>query len=595
MQDYKFHNKLSAKGKIWQIKPHNENNSLALKQKFQVSDIVSRILDMKGVNLDTASDFLDPKLKNLLPDPSSLLDMDKAVERIYKAITSNENIVIYGDYDVDGATSSAILRRFFNSINVENKTYIPDRLQEGYGLNTDALLKLKNEGANLVITVDCGVVSFEPISEAKKVGLETIVIDHHLSTEKMPEAVAVVNPNRFDENNNLTNLCAAGVVFLLVIALNRKLKQSNYYQDNNLPEPNILQYLDLVALGTVCDVMTLTGLNRAFVQQGLKIMAQRNNVGINALSEIAELDRKPDVYSLGFIIGPRINAGGRIGNCRLGSDLLSTDCPMTAKEIAEILHKLNAERKDIEAQTLEESEEQIAKIPEEDQFITISSDNWHPGVIGIAAGRIKDKYEKPTAVIAIDNKDGLGKASVRSVGKIDIGRAIANAKNQGLLLNGGGHKAAGGFTVEKDKIPELHKFLCDQVAEEYKLFKSSNSKQADLCLKTQHLNIDLINEIESLNPYGNGNPEPTVILDNVKCFKMKIYSDKHIAYLVQNDGISTSLGKAIKAISFNVIGTELGDALLAANGKNASIVGKLKKNEWNGNESVEFIINDIIL
>lgn len=589
--EYKFHNKLSAKGKIWNLKEFDENQAIAIRQQFQVSDMTSKLLSIKGITLETAENFLSPKLKNLMPDPSSLVDMEKAVERIYQGILKDENIVIYGDYDVDGATSSAILRRFFNSLGVKNKTYIPDRIKEGYGLNTEALLNLHNQGANLLITVDCGVVSFAPIAEAKKVGLDAVVIDHHLSTGMMPEAVAIVNPNRFDENSHLTNLCAAGVAFLLVVGLNRKLREEGFY--NNKTAPDIMSYLDLVALGTVCDVMTLTGLNRAFVQQGLKIMAKRGNVGLNALSDVAEMDRKPDVYSLGFIIGPRINAGGRVGNCKLGSDLLSTDCPTTAKEIAKVLDGLNKERQEIEAITLEEAFEQAEKIPKESPFIMVNNKNWHAGVIGIVAGRLKESFNKPVAVISIDS--GLGKASARSVGKVDIGRAITNAKIKGLLLNGGGHKMAGGFTVEENKLDVLYEFICDQIKGEYSQYANDNNYGADLALKLSTLNIELLDEMEKLAPFGNGNSEPRVILDNVKLSNQKIYSEKHIAYFMNDGGVTGNLGKSIKTICFNAIGTNLGDALLSARGKNVSVLGKLKKNEWNGQENIEFIIDDIIV
>ncbi len=592
MQEYMFTNKLSAKGKVWQLKDFNESQALAIGQKYGVSDIVSRMLCVKNVELDNVDDFLSPKLKNLLPDPSSLIDMNKAVDRILNSIKNDENIIIYGDYDVDGATSSAILRRFFDHLKVKNKTYIPDRINEGYGLNTDALLKLKKEGADLVITVDCGVVSFEPIKAAKEASLEIIVIDHHISTSTMPEAVAIVNPNRFDEKTDLTNLCAAGVAFLLVIALNRKLKEEGFY--NYKSEPDIVNYLDLVALGTVCDVMTLTGLNRAFVTQGLKIMANSKNAGINALIKLTELDRKPDVYTLGFIIGPRINAGGRIGNCKLGSDLLSTDCAETAMEIATILDGLNKERQEIEKETLEEALEQAEKQTKDKPFIMVKSKNWHPGVIGIVAGRIKEQFNKPTAVIAIDENQ-IGKASARSVGKVDIGRAITNAKTKGILLNGGGHKAAGGFTVEAGKLNELYKFFCSEVEKEYSEYSNDNSLKADLVLSPNSLNIDLLNDLENLAPYGMGNSEPRVILENIKLANMKIYSEKHIAFHINNNDVSGGRGQAIKAICFNAIGTDLGNGLLAANMKTSSILGKCKKNEWQGRQSVEFIIEDVII
>lgn len=590
-QEYKFDNKLSAKGKLWSLRECDENKALAIKQKFNVSDILARLLAIKDIEIEDIEDFLNPRIRNLLPDPNHLKDMEKAVDRIFSAIKNDENIVIYGDYDVDGATSSAILRRFFDSLEVNNKTYIPDRISEGYGLNTNALTELKQKGADLVITVDCGIVSFEPIAKAKEQGLDVVVIDHHLSTENLPEAFAVVNPNRFDENNELTNLCAAGVVFLLVISLNRKLRDAGFYKDKS--EPNIMEYLDLVALGTVCDVMTLTGLNRAYVNQGLKVMSAQRNTGLNALAEIAELDRKPDVYSLGFIFGPRINAGGRVGNCRLGSDLLSTNCPDTAKEIASALDKLNTERQEIEKQTLEEAYNQAESLSKESPFIMVSNKGWHPGVIGIVAGRLKETYNKPAAVIAFDGS--LGKASARSVEKVDIGRAIANAKIKGFLVDGGGHKAAGGFTVEESKLKEFYDFVCNQISDEYLVYSNDNSIKADLCVNLSSLNVGFFEELQKLGPFGNGNPEPRIIIENVKMSNQKIYSDKHICYFMNDASAMGNIGGSVKAISFNVMGTELGDSLLSANGRSASVFGKLKKNEWNGQENIEFIIDDIIV
>lgn len=583
--------KISANGKIWSVKESNSTYENAAQQQYGISNLLAKLLYHKSVNLEEIPDFLDPKLKNLMPNPSVLLDMDKAVNRIFEAIKLNQKIAIYGDYDVDGASATAILTKYFNALNIQPQIYIPDRTKEGYGVNTAALLNLRAGSVDLVITVDCGVTAFEPIGEAKKSGLDVVVIDHHLSETTYPEAVAIVNPNRFDDNSGLNNLCASGVSFLLLVALNRKLRAENFF--NNFHEPDIISLLDLVALGTVCDVMSLTGLNRAFVSQGLKIMAQRKNKALAEIADVAGQNKKPDVYALGFIIGPRINASGRIADCSLGAKILSSQDEIFIKENAKLLNELNKERQEIEKKILQEAIKQAEKQDyKANPLILVSSEKWHQGVIGIVAGRLKEVFNKPCAVIAI--ADGVGKASARSVSGIDFGSSIVNARNAGLLISGGGHKAAAGFTVAADKIDELYNFLCSEFAIPYEKYASNKISEADLTLKISSLNLDLINEMEKLAPFGNGNSEPLVILDDVKIVKIKIVGEKHLQVYLTESGLARN-SATIKAVCFNAVGNKIGDYIEAAYMKNASVVGKIRKNFWNGTENIEFLIDDVVV
>jgi single-stranded-DNA-specific exonuclease len=583
----KFTNILSAKGKYWKLKDHNESYVTAAQQKHSISNLLAKLLYSRSVTLDEIPDFLDPKLKNLMPDPSVLLDMEKAVNRIITAINTKQKIAIYGDYDVDGASATAILTRYFKAIGVEPVIYIPDRIKEGYGINTEALLGLKRSGVDIVISVDCGVTAFEPIGEAKKAGLDVIVIDHHLSESTYPQAVAIVNPNRFDDTSGLNYLCASGVSFFLCVALNRKLKE-NAPQDFDL-----LSLLDLVALGTVCDVMTLTGMNRVFVSQGLKVLEKRKNKALSAIADIAGLNKKPDVYALGFLIGPRINAAGRLGDCSLGAKILSSDDADFIKENAVVLNNLNKERQEIEKKIIEEAIKLAEKQNDKTTpLIMVASDKWHQGVIGIVAGRLKEMFNKPTAVIAISG--GIGKASARSVAGIDFGSAVVNARNSGLLIAGGGHKAAAGFTVDKNKIEELNVFLCSQFEKQYAKFANDNSLEADLLLKVSSINMELVNEIEKLAPFGNGNSEPVVIIEDAKIVKSKVVGEKHIQCFIGESGLARN-SATIKGICFNAVGTDIGDKIEGSLMKNTSIIGKLRKNIWNGAESIDFLIEDIVV
>ncbi len=617
-------------------KPFDERLALAISQKFEVDEVLAKIVASKDLNLDEVYDFLNPSIKSSLPNPFDLLDMDLAVFHAIEAIKNNKKITIFADYDVDGATSAAILKRFFAEIKVDVEIYIPDRILEGYGPNVKALLDLKKKGTDLVITVDCGTVAFEPLEEAHKAGLEIIVIDHHIGVLEKPKALAVINPNRLDESFPHKNICAATVCFLFAVAINKKLREIGFYNDNfsfqeisqnidftdslsnqlvqvdvqqtvqnlrKIKEPNLLSFLDLVALGTVCDVMPLTGLNRALVAQGLKIMRQRKNSGIRALFDVANLDEEPNSYHLGFILGPRINAGGRVGKSDLGANLLATNDEIKAKEISEKLDKLNKERKDIEAFALQEAIENLEKnhskfgnFSKNDEVIFAVSDSWHQGVIGIVASRLKDLYNKPVAVISIDEK-GKGKASCRSVNGVDFGSAILNAKAQNLIIEGGGHAMAGGFSIAKENIAKLHQFFNELMAKKIQDYLAKNVKEFDIELDLQNINLNLIKNLQQLEPFGNGNFAPKFLIKNLRKINAKIIGkdNSHISCIfssLTNVGFSGN----IAGIAFKKVDTKIGDILLDNSFKKSfSVVGDIKINNFMNDEKIQIIVDDLIV
>ncbi|AHX03245.1 single-stranded-DNA-specific exonuclease RecJ [Ehrlichia chaffeensis str. Heartland] len=569
---------IGVTGALW--KPYNVNfrDVLTITQKLGISEIVARVLSTRKVNIEEINDFLYPTLRSSLPDPFHLLDMDKAIQRICHAIYNKERIVIFGDYDVDGATSSALIKQYLTQIGVPTTIYIPDRICEGYGPNTQALLKLQEIGHSLCITVDCGTIAHEPISVAKSVNLDVIVIDHHMGLNTLPDAIAVINPNRLDENSPYTYLAGVGVSFLMLVALNKTLKEKGFFTNNN--EPNLINYLDLVALGTVCDVMPIIGLNRAFVKQGLKIMATRQNIGLKVLSDVIGLEDKPNTYQLGFNIGPHINAGGRVGNASLGARLLSSNSEEEALEISEKLQNFNLERKELEHRSFNEAVEQAEALISTNTNLIIVAGNWHPGIIGIVAGRLKDKFFLPSIVISLDK--GIGKASARSIPDVDLGAAILSAKLEGIITEGGGHAMAAGFSIQEDKIKTLHEFLSQRFhnINKQKVFK------VDGIITAAAVNLTLWKELQFLEPFGIGNPEPRFILTNIKIKNPEIIGDSHIRCLIHDNKTF------IKGICFRCTDTELGLALLERTA--IMLLGKISVNYWKGNENIQFIIEDAI-
>jgi single-stranded-DNA-specific exonuclease len=589
----------SILGLNWQQKNFDERHARTIYQRFQLSEVLSNLLSSREISLDEIENFLEPKIKTALPNPFELGDMEKAVAHVIEAVKKNKKITIFADYDVDGATSAATLKRFFREVGIDVGIYIPDRVLEGYGPNSQALLNLKKNGTDLVITVDCGTVAFKPLEDAAAVGLEIIVIDHHLGVLEKPDAIAVINPNLLNEVFPHKNLCAAGVSFLFAVAINKKLREENYYVQRK--EPNLLNLLDLVALGTVCDVMSLTGLNRAFVSAGLKILKQRKNLGLREICDLAGLDEEPSAYHLGFIIGPRINAGGRVGKSDLGARILSSENEGEVKEIAAQLEVLNKQRKEIEVQVLEEAvkalESGAGGFKTTDPVIFAVSKYWHQGVIGIVASRLKDLYNKPVAVIAIDDEGKKGKASCRSISGIDFGSEILKARLEGLLLEGGGHAMAGGFSVLPEKISALHNFFNQNLGEKITELSAHKKMEFDIALDLPQVNIELLKELAKLEPFGVGNARPKFILRDVQKVKANIIgkTGEHISGIFCTKSAVGFTGQ-IQAVAFRSVNTALGEILLDSKfTKPLNLVGTLNINSWMGVEKVQMLIEDLLI
>lgn len=571
----------SATGRQWQFRDADERAIAACAQKLGLPDVLARILCARGIALEDAEAFLSPTLKHFMPDPSHLLDMDSAAERIAAAIRGNETIAIFGDYDVDGATSSALLVRYFRALGAEPLVHIPDRMKEGYGPNAPALLGLKEKGASVIITVDCGTLAFEPLEAAHEAGLDVIVIDHHLGEARKPRAYAVVNPNRLDETSGHRHLAAVGVAFLLIAAVNRVLK------GQGISVPDIRQWLDIVALGTICDVVPLVGVNRALVAQGLKVMAARGNTGIATILDSSGVEESPGAYTCGFVIGPRINAGGRVGKSDLGVRLLSTDDAAEALTLAKELEQYNAERKTIEAMVLEQANLQADRLDVASPIVVVAGQGWHPGVIGIVAGRLKERFYKPTAVIAVEK--GIGKASARSVSGVDFGAAVIAARDAGLLLAGGGHAMAAGFTVEEAKIPALIAFLSERMHPKDGQAEYVRRLMIDGRVNVAGATPELAFLIERLGPFGQGHPSVRLCVERAVNLKPEILKEQHVKTLL----IDPVTNARLSAIAFRAVGTPLGDALLSSRGKTIDVAGQLKGQLWNGRQTVSLTIDDI--
>ena len=579
----------SLSGRRWIARACNDRNALAMAQRLGVPEIVGRVLDARGIDLDEAESFLNPTLKDLLPDPSSLKDMEAAADRLAGAVIRGEGIAVFGDYDVDGATSSALLKRFFKAVGADVQVYIPDRIAEGYGPNVAAMKKLREGGAAGGVTVDCGTTSHEPLQAAADDGLDVVVVDHHVVEEALPTATAVVNPNRLDDDSGLGILAAVGVSFMLAVGVNRALRQQGWYTDK--PEPDLLQWLDLVALGTVCDVVPLKGVNRALVKQGLKVMAGRHNTGLTALADVAGIDEPPGAYHAGYIIGPRINAGGRVGKSDLGSRILSSNDGAEASDIASQLDTLNRERQEIEARVQQEAMAQVeASIKETgkpDPLIIAAGEGWHPGVVGIVASRLKEKFDRPAFVIGIGEKEGTG--SGRSVTGIDLGAAVIAARQAGILKKGGGHAMAAGLTVPRDRLEDLRAFLNDRLADDIAARPAIPGMTIDGGIAVRGANLQLAETLAGVGPYGAGNPEPRfVIRSAVIAHADPVGRDQSHLRLSLTD----ESGKRLNGIAFGAVETPMGQALLKHGGAPFHIAGKIRVNSWQGRSSAQIIIED---
>ena len=578
-------NTLSVSGKNWILKKYNQEEISFLKTNFSLDEITSKLLSIRKVKKEDINSFLNPSIKNFLPNPNILLDMEKTTLRTISAINNKEKIGIFGDYDVDGATSTALLGKFFSELKIPYEIYIPDRKKEGYGPSIKSFEKLIKNGVKIIFTVDCGTLSFDAINYAKENKIDVIVLDHHQSEVNLPRAFSVVNPNRLDDKSDLQYLCAAGVTFMFLVSLNRELRSNNWFNRNKITEPDLINYLDLVSLGTVCDVVPLIGLNRAIVKQGLKILKYKKNLGLKTLLDICKIESNPSVYHLGFMIGPRINAGGRVGKCSHGANLLLDNNPKHAFKLASELDQYNKERQMLEKDLLQKILNET-KDYSKDPVLVLSGINWHEGIIGIVAARLKDKFNKPVVIISIEKN--IGKASARSIIGFDIGSVIIAATQENILLKGGGHKMAGGFSIDKKNINKFKDFIFRKFKNINEDLGSEKPLYLDSLISPAAVNLEFYNKINILAPFGSGNPEPRFIIEDLKTINGKVVGDKHIKSVLLGED-----GSSLKTIAFNAVENDLGAYLLKKNNKPFNIAGKLSLNEWRGQSNVEFIIDDI--
>ncbi len=576
---------LSISGKKWIYKKFDATYVNFLKENFFLDEITAKLLSIRNIDKTYVETFLKPSIKNLIPNPNILRDMEKTTKRILTAIKKKEKIGIFGDYDVDGASSTALIGNYLQLIKQDFEVYIPDRKTEGYGPSIESFQKLIQKEVNLIITVDCGTMSFDAIEFANQNNIDVIVLDHHQSEITLPKAYSIINPNRTDDQSKLNYLCAAGVCFMTLISINSTLRKINWFVDNKIQEPNLLDFLDLVSLGTICDVVPLIGLNRAIVKQGLKIINLKKNLGLKTLIDLCKIETRASTYHLGYIIGPRINAGGRVGKCSHGAKLLLNNNPRESFKIASELNQFNTERKKLEKNLLNIVLNTI-KNDIDDPVLVLQGNDWHEGIIGIIASRIKEKFNKPTIIISLNNK--IGKASARSILGFDIGEVILAAVQKKILIKGGGHKMAGGFSIQEDKIQKFKEFIIKRFKSKLDNNIDKNNLYLDSTISVSALNYDFYQKIDKLSPFGSGNPEPKFILENVKVLKSLIVGENHIkSILISPDG------SILKTISFNSFETDLGQFLLNNKTNNFNVVGKLSLNEWKGEKNVEFIIDDI--
>ena len=578
-------NSISVTGKNWILKESDQNKILYLKDNFFLDEIIAKLLVLRNINTEDINSFLNPSIKNFLPNPENLQDMKKTSIRMIEAIEKNEKVGVFGDYDVDGASSTALLGKYFDELNLKYDFYIPDRKTEGYGPSIKGFKELIDKNVKIIFTVDCGTLSYEAIDYAKNQKIDVIVLDHHQSEIKLPNAFSVVNPNRLDDTSNLKYLCAAGVTFMFLVSINKHLRSIDWFNKNSIKEPNLINYLDLVSLGTVCDVVPLIGLNRAIVKQGLKILKFKKNLGIKTLLDICKIETNPSIYHLGYILGPRINAGGRVGKCSHGANLLLNSNPKEVFKLASELDLYNKERQMIEKDLIEKILKNVAN-KVNDPILILKGENWHEGVIGIVAARLTDKFNKPAIVISF--KDKIGKASARSVFGFDIGSAIISASQKKILIKGGGHKMAGGFTIDISNLEKFKEFMFNKFSKINDIMPKEKKLYLDCKIAPSAINLEFYEKVNSLSPFGSGNPEPKFIMENLRLLNSKIVGEKHIkSVLIGPEGTS------IKTIAFNATDNELGVYLSKKKQNTFNIAGKLSLNEWRGQKNVEFIIDDI--
>ncbi|MEI8321450.1 MAG: single-stranded-DNA-specific exonuclease RecJ [Alphaproteobacteria bacterium] len=572
----------SYNNKKWALKSFDERLYHHLLQSHDLPDIIARLLAQKNIQPDEAPHYLSPKLKDLLPSPASIKNLEQAVDRLYKAFQNKEKITVFGDYDVDGGTSTALLINFFKALDYPLDFYIPDRLTEGYGPNPKAFETIRERGTSLLITVDCGTTAEESLKHAQTLGLDVIVIDHH-TCEKAPSLpnTLIINPNQPNDTSGLTYLCAVGVTFMVLVGFVQRLKKENF-----TPIPDLRHFLDLVALGTVCDMVPLIKLNRAFVRQGLEVFRHAPNFGLKILSQLAQITGPLEAYHLGFVLGPRINAGGRLQDSTLGVRLLTTNSLETAQTIGAQLCQLNRDRQTLENAVFTQAVQQVLEAKSEnDPLICVHSDGWHPGVIGITASRLKEHFDKPTCVISFDEK-GHGKGSGRSVKGLHLGNLMLDAHKKGFLLNGGGHKMAAGFSLNQEQLPAFRKFLKEHafVNEEETVLNVHS------LLAPTGITLETIEKMDQLAPFGCENPKPKVLLPFMYVDFIQERGESHLACTLKSE-----TGHKVEAMAFRAKGTPLEKALKTHKSQPCHMIGTLKIDHWNGRKKIVFLIDDCLL
>jgi len=582
----------SVCGRAWRdrLDERASARALAIAQRHGLPELLARILAGRGVEPDEVEDFLDPTIKRLMPDPHGLTAMQAGAARIADAITRNESVAIFGDYDVDGATSSALLARYLRDCGLDPLIHIPDRLFEGYGPNVEAVRGLADRGATLLVTVDCGTVSLEPLAETNRRGMEVVVIDHHQAGSELPQAVAVINPNRADDLSGLGHLAAVGLVFLTLVAVNRELRRRGFWETRT--EPDLLSLLHHVALGTVADVVPLKGLNRAFVAKGLIAMRRREHVGHTALMDAARLDGPPEPWHLGFMLGPRINAGGRIGRADLGVRLLLEEDATEAARIAAELDRLNRERQNIEQATLAQAEaEALAALGLEEKgaAVVTASEGWHPGVMGLVAARLKERFGRPAFAVALE-PGGIGTGSGRSIPGVDLGAVVRGAMGEGLLIKGGGHAMAAGVTLPKDRLAEFRAYLENTLGAAVEKARADDALLIDGAVSAGAANADLVNLLSRAGPFGSGNPEPMLAFPSHQIVYADVVGEKHLRVRLRAGD-----GATINAIAFRSVGQPLGRALQENRGRQVHVAGTLSLDRWQGDTRVQLRICDLAL
>ena len=584
----------SLKKARWVLPDPSLDEIALIKQRHDVPEIVARLLVQRGVPFDQVDRFLNPTLKNDFPDPFSLKGMGDMAEDAAIAIEEKKNFAIFGDFDVDGATSSAILARFLKGAGIEAPIYIPERLSEGYGPNIGALQSLKDGGADIIMMLDCGTTAFDVVKAGSDMGLKIIILDHHEAEDQLPECWHVVNPKRKDDSSDLDMLAAVGVTFLSCVAINNRLRDRGFYKQNGISEPDLRSMLDILALGTVCDMVPLTSANRLFVRSGFALPSQSMNLGMRSLMDVAGISAPISTYDCGFVLGPRINAGSRVHKADLGAQLLTSEDPEECKNIAWTLNDCNDKRKAIQKSMEEQAIAMIeAQNMQDDPIIVVAHEDWHAGLSGLVAGQIKEKYQKPACVVTYAHdlsgkKEGRG--SGRSIPGIHIAQSFIDARNEGLLEKGGGHAMAGGFTVEPDKVEELRTFLCAHITKQMENADVNVETEIDAVLTTQGVTVDLIEMLQTqVGPFGQEYPEPVFMLENVRIHKADILGTNHVRVMMSDwEG-----GSRIKGMAFRSTDTPLGDALLSGSARALNVIGHLKINEWQGRKSAEMHITDV--